>query len=55
MIGSIHTSAGDFFGQWSTALGPVDLPAAGGTVSAHGSTSGLLTRESTGTFVATPG
>jgi hypothetical protein len=54
VIGPVKTNNGDFFGQWSLALGPVDLPAMGGTVSAHGSTSGLLSRTSTGTFVATP-
>jgi hypothetical protein len=47
-------NAGDFFGQWSLALGPVGLPVTGGTVTAHGATSGLLSRTATGTFVATP-
>ncbi len=51
---SMPFNAGDFFGQWSTTLGPVDLPAAGGTVSKSGSTPGLLTRSAKGTFVATP-
>jgi hypothetical protein len=55
VIGPVKASSGDFFGQWSLALGPVDLPAAGGTVSAHGSVgSGILSRTSTGTFVVTP-
>ncbi len=51
---SMPFNAGDFFGQWSTTLGPVDLPAAGGTVSKSGSTPGLLTRNATGTFVGKP-
>ena len=51
---SLPFNAGDFFGQWSTTLGPVDLPAAGGTVSKSGSTPGLLTRDATGTFVGKP-
>ena len=51
---SMPFNAGDFFGQWSTTLGPVDLPASGGTVAKSGSTPGLLQRNATGTFVATP-
>jgi hypothetical protein len=51
---SMPFNAGDFFGQWSTTLGPVDLPATGGTVSKSGSTPGLLTRNATGTFVGKP-
>ncbi len=50
---SVPSSQGDYFGQWSTTLGYVDIPAAGGTVSRSGSTSGLLSRQATGTFVAT--
>ena len=51
---SMPFNAGDFFGQWSTTLGPVDLPASGGTVSKSGSTPGLLTRNAAGTFVGKP-
>ena len=51
---SMPFNAGDFFGQWSTTLGPVDVPASGGTVTKSGSTPGLLTRSAKGTFVATP-
>ncbi len=49
------SNQGDFFGQWSTAIGPVDLPAAGGTITRSGSNSvgGLLNRSATGTFIAT--
>lgn len=51
---SVPANAGDFFGQWSSTLGAVDLPAAGGTVPKSGSTSGLLSRTARGTFVAKP-
>ncbi|HTS15344.1 MAG TPA: hypothetical protein VMH24_06735 [Candidatus Sulfotelmatobacter sp.] len=51
---SVPANAGDFFGQWSSTLGAVDLPAAGGTVPKSGSTSGLLSRNAKGTFVAKP-
>ena len=59
--GTIHCPAvgreftkGDFFGQWSRTLGPVDIPAAGGTVPLSGSSSGLLSRTAKGTFTGTP-
>jgi hypothetical protein len=45
-------TTGDYFGQWSTALGYVDIPAAGGTISASGSTGGLAARQASGTFTA---
>lgn len=52
---SLSSNQGDFFGQWSGAIGPVDLPAAGGTVARTGSnSSGILDRHASGTFVATP-
>jgi hypothetical protein len=50
---SVPTNQGDYFGQWSTTLGYVDIPAAGGTLNRSGSNSGLLSRQATGTFVAT--
>jgi hypothetical protein len=50
---TLPTNEGDYFGQWSTAIGYVDLPAAGGTITASGSTSGLLNRQAKATFTAT--
>ena len=52
---SLQRNDGDFFGQWSEAIGPVDLPAAGGTVTKSGSNSaGPAVRHAAGTFTATP-
>ena len=52
---SLQRNDGDFFGQWSEALGPIDLPAAGGTVTKSGSSSaGPAVRHASGTFKATP-
>jgi hypothetical protein len=50
---TLPSNEGDYFGQWSATIGYVDLPAAGGTVAVHGSTSGLLDRQATGTIMAT--
>ena len=50
---TVPSNEGDYFGQWSTTIGYVDIPAAGGTIAKSGSTSGLLSRQATGTFVAT--
>ena len=47
------SNQGDFFGQWSTTLGPTDIPAAGGVVSKSGSTGGGINRTASGTFTAT--
>jgi hypothetical protein len=49
---SVPANQGDFFGQWSAAIGYVDVPVAGGTVPVSGSTSGLLTRTAKGTYTA---
>ena len=52
---TLHRNDGDFFGQWSEALGPIDLPAAGGTVTKSGSNNaGPAVRHASGTFKATP-
>jgi hypothetical protein len=55
VIGVVKSSNGDFFGQWSTTIGYVDLPATGGTVQKQGSTGGLLTRDAAGTYVTSSG
>jgi len=53
---SVSGSRGDFFGQWSSTIGYVDYPAAGGTLSmSNTSTSvGLLTRNAHGSYKVTP-
>ena len=50
---SVPSNEGDFFGQWSHTLGPVDLPATGGVVTKSGSTGGGVSRQAQGTFTAT--
>jgi hypothetical protein len=50
---AVQYNAGDFFGQWSTTIGPVDLPATGGTVKKSGTTAAPA-RQASGTFTATP-
>jgi hypothetical protein len=50
---SVPSNQGDFFGQWSTTIGPVDLPASGGTVTKSGTTASPA-RQASGTFKATP-
>ncbi len=49
---SVPSNQGDDFGQWSSAIGPVDLPAAGGVVTKSGSTASPA-RQAQGTFTAT--
>jgi hypothetical protein len=50
---TVPSNEGDFFGQWSSTLGPIDLPAGGGVVTKSGSTGGGIDRKATGTFTAT--
>ena len=51
---SVGSNQGDFFGQWSTTIGPVDFPAAGGTFSKSGSTTGVLSRNAAASYTASP-
>jgi hypothetical protein len=50
---SVPSNQGDFFGQWSRTIGPVDIPVAGGVVTKSGSTGGGINRQARGTFTAT--
>ena len=49
---TVPSNQGDFFGQWSTTIGAVDLPAAGGVVTKSGSTASPP-RQASGTYTAT--
>ena len=53
---SVSGNRGDFFGQWSSTIGYVDYPAAGGTLSMSNTstTGGLLTRNAHGSYTVTP-
>ncbi len=51
---TLPTNEGDYFGQWSTTIGEIDIPVAGGSFTKNGSSSGLLDRRAKGTFKATP-